>query len=235
MITPGNVTGDRERVLASIRQATQAGAADAHDQHPVAPPDRSRYAQVLPRVADAWEEKLAVFRTRCEGLRTKLHVVDDLAALQGVVRDILAEEGAKRVAFHQHPLVTPVVEQAGVDTGVESVCVDGGYDAHALESCQVGLTGCFALIAQTGSVMVTSQSTGGRALSVLPPHHVVLATAEDLVTDLPTAYAKFIAVANHTPTSMLSLISGPSRTGDIERILVLGAHGPKRLTIILKR
>ena len=70
---------------------------------------------------------------------------------------------------------------------------------------------------------------------MLPPHHVVLASAEDLVTDLPTAYAKFIASANHTPASMLSLISGPSRTGDIERILVLGAHGPKRLTIIMKR
>ncbi|MGN6507739.1 MAG: hypothetical protein ACTHM6_19440, partial [Tepidisphaeraceae bacterium] len=96
MITPGNVTGDRERVLASIRQATQAAAADARGQHPVALPDRSRYAQVLPRVADTWEEKLAVFRTRCEGLRAKLHVVDDLAAMQSVVRDILAEEGAKR-------------------------------------------------------------------------------------------------------------------------------------------
>ena len=89
-----------------------------------------------------------------------------------------------------------------------------------------------ALVAQTGSVLVTSRSAGGRALSVLPPHHVVLARREQLVADLPAAFALLKRKYAESYPSMISFITGPSRTGDIERILVLGAHGPKKLTIL---
>jgi len=109
-----------------------------------------------------------------------------------------------------------------------------GYDVRELERCDAGLTECDALIAQTGSVLLTARSGGGRALSVLPPHHVVLARREQLLPDLPSAYA--LLHEKYGPASwpsMTTLITGPSRTGDIERILVLGAHGPKRLTILM--
>jgi L-lactate dehydrogenase complex protein LldG len=109
---------------------------------------------------------------------------------------------------------------------------DGGYDVHELESCSVGITECDALVAQTGSVLVTSRSAGGRALSVLPPHHVVLARREQLLGDLPDAFALLKQKYGSNYPSFISFITGPSRTGDIERILVLGAHGPKKLTII---
>ena len=98
----------------------------------------------------------------------------------------------------------------------------------------MGISECDALIAQTRSVLLTTLSGGGRALSVLPPHHVVIARRDQLVPDLPAAYE----LLHHTygPSSwpsMITLITGPSRTGDIERILVLGAHGPKKLTVII--
>ena len=230
MNSPGNITGDRERVLASIRHATIHASTES-PEHAVSSPDRENYAKLLPRVPEDWESKLKIFTARCEGLRAVLKVVDDDAAMAAVVQDIVNNDGGRRVAYHRTPIVTPLIESLGTAT----LCVDGGYDPLELEQCDIGITGCFALVAQTGSVMVTSESTGGRALSVLPPHHIVLASAEDLVTDLPTAYAKFAAHAERQPSSMLSLISGPSRTGDIERILVLGAHGPKRLTIVLRR
>jgi L-lactate dehydrogenase complex protein LldG len=81
-------------------------------------------------------------------------------------------------------------------------------------------------------VLLTSRSAGGRALSVLPPHHVVLARRDQLIADLQDAYALLRAKHSNDWPSFISLITGPSRTGDIERILVLGAHGPKRLTIL---
>ena len=90
-----------------------------------------------------------------------------------------------------------------------------------------------ALIVQTGSVLVTTASAGGRALSVLPPHHVVIATKDQLVADLADGYAILRKKYNNNWPSFISFITGPSRTGDIERILVLGAHGPRRLTVIL--
>ena len=82
-------------------------------------------------------------------------------------------------------------------------------------------------------VQLTGRSAGGRALSVLPPHHVVVATREQIVPDLPAAYALLRQRYATNWPSFISFITGPSRTGDIERILVLGAHGPKRLTVFL--
>jgi L-lactate dehydrogenase complex protein LldG len=109
---------------------------------------------------------------------------------------------------------------------------NGSFDVHELEPCDAGITECDALVAQTGSVLVTSRSAGGRALSVLPPHHVVLARRSQLVPDLPAAFALVKERYGTAFPSMISFITGPSRTGDIERILVLGAHGPKKLTIL---
>jgi L-lactate dehydrogenase complex protein LldG len=109
-----------------------------------------------------------------------------------------------------------------------------GYDVRELEQCDAGITECDALIAQTGSVLLTARSGGGRALSVLPPHHVVIARREQLVPDLPAAYALLQEkYGPHGWPGMMTFITGPSRTADIERILVLGAHGPKQLTVIL--
>jgi L-lactate dehydrogenase complex protein LldG len=82
-------------------------------------------------------------------------------------------------------------------------------------------------------VLLPRRSAGGRGLSVYPPHHVVLASVDQLVPDLPAAYELLHDRYAGDYPSMMSLITGPSRTGDIERVIVLGAHGPKRLTILL--
>jgi L-lactate dehydrogenase complex protein LldG len=68
---------------------------------------------------------------------------------------------------------------------------------------------------------------------VLPPHHVALARRDQLLPDLHAAYALLRERYADNWPSFMTLITGPSRTGDIERILVLGAHGPKKLTVVL--
>ena len=70
-------------------------------------------------------------------------------------------------------------------------------------------------------------------MSVLPPHHVVLARRSQMVPDLSDALERAREKFKGNLPSFLSFITGSSRTGDIERILVLGAHGPKKLTILL--
>ena len=119
------------------------------------------------------------------------------------------------------------------ELGLTEVKTDGGYVVKDLESCDAALTECEALVAQTGSVLVSVPSAGGRALSVLPPHHVVLARRSQMVSDLTAVLQQAQEKFKGQFPSFLSFISGPSRTGDIERILVLGAHGPKKLTILL--
>jgi L-lactate dehydrogenase complex protein LldG len=98
-------------------------------------------------------------------------------------------------------------------------------------AADLGVTGCDCLIAQTGSVVVSAPSAGGRVLSVLPPVHLVLARRDQLVPDLAAALALLRQRYGARWPSNLTVISGPSRTADIEKVLVMGAHGPKRLAV----
>ena len=95
----------------------------------------------------------------------------------------------------------------------------------------LGVTSCDCLIAQTGSVVVSAHAAGGRAMSVLPPTHLVIARRDQVVPDLASATALLRQRYDGHWPSALSVITGPSRTADIEKILVLGAHGPKRIVV----
>jgi L-lactate dehydrogenase complex protein LldG len=101
------------------------------------------------------------------------------------------------------------------------------------EASQATITLAEALIAQTGSVFVTA-SCGGRGASVVAPCHVVFATIDQLVPDLQTALANASSQGKLDSNSFACVISGSSRTADIEKILVQGAHGPRRLVVILQ-
>jgi len=101
------------------------------------------------------------------------------------------------------------------------------------ETSQATVTLVEALIAQTGSILVTA-SCGGRGASVVAPCHIVFSTIAQLVPDLQTALRNAFREGKLARNSFACVISGSSRTADIEKILVQGAHGPRRLVIILQ-
>jgi L-lactate dehydrogenase complex protein LldG len=101
------------------------------------------------------------------------------------------------------------------------------------EMAEVGITLCEALIARNGSIMVSNQGSAGRRLSIYPHHHLVIARTGQLVPDLKEAFALLKSKYGTQLPSMISTITGPSRTADIEKTLVLGAHGPKELFVFL--
>jgi L-lactate dehydrogenase complex protein LldG len=101
------------------------------------------------------------------------------------------------------------------------------------KNIEVGITGCEFLIAHTGSVMVSSAQKGGRQMFVYPPLHIVVAHQNQLVDFLEKAYTGIREKYNDRYPSQIALISGPSRTADIEKTLVLGAHGPRELRVFL--
>jgi hypothetical protein len=96
---------------------------------------------------------------------------------------------------------------------------------------EVGVTGCDCLIAQTGSIVVSTRTAGGRVLSVWPPVHLVIARRDQLVPDLAAAMALLRQRYDGNWPSLVSVTTGPSRTADIEKVPVLGAHGPKRIAL----
>jgi L-lactate dehydrogenase complex protein LldG len=106
---------------------------------------------------------------------------------------------------------------------------DSGEDS--LQQLSVGITGCEFLVARLGSIMVSSKTS--RRLNVYPETHVVIAYVNQLVDDLKDAFSAVQNKYSGKLPSMLSVITGPSRTADIEKTLVMGAHGPRELFVIL--
>jgi L-lactate dehydrogenase complex protein LldG len=113
------------------------------------------------------------------------------------------------------------------DSGVPFV-----LDKSLVEKAQVGLTSCEALVARTGSILLSS-AKNGRALSIVPPVHVVVAYTSQVVMEMKEAMQVIRNKYGRNMPSMLSYATGPSRTADIERTLVIGAHGPKELFVFL--
>ncbi len=101
------------------------------------------------------------------------------------------------------------------------------------EEMEAGITSCEFLIAHTGSVMVSSALEGGRQMSVYPPIHIVVARKEQLLSYLKDAYNSIREKYADKLPSQITLITGPSRTADIEKTLVMGAHGPRELHVFI--
>ena len=101
------------------------------------------------------------------------------------------------------------------------------------EQAEVGITLCEVLIARNGSIMLSDAGMAGRRLSIYPPVHIVLAWSSQLVTDLKDGFKLIKEKYKNQLPSMITTVTGPSRTADIEKTLVLGAHGPKELFVFL--
>jgi L-lactate dehydrogenase complex protein LldG len=183
----------------------------------------------LPKVGETLSEQIDLFATISAGLKTEVHRVANLAAARERFLALSRENGWKKIGSHQHTDVDFLLTGCTLPI----VRTDLGYTISDLESCDVGLTACEVLVAQTGGILVSVESSGGRALSVLPPHHVVIARTSQMVPDLTASFQHVKNKYGNNFPSFMSFITGPSRTGDIERILVLGAHGPKRLSVLL--
>jgi L-lactate dehydrogenase complex protein LldG len=225
------MSGDREAILGRVREALKDAAPRHHEKQGPAPSSAvtAPFREWLPRVGPGVEDRVALFAKLSEMLRTEFVECSSMAVAAARIAQLAHENGWTRLATHAAPLCDAVLKQAGLD----AIRVDGGYDKHALEACEAGITECDCLVAQTGSVCVTTRSAGGRALSVLPPHHIVVASRAQVLPDLTAAYELLAQKYSDGYPSFVGFITGPSRTGDIERILVLGAHGPKKLTVLL--
>jgi L-lactate dehydrogenase complex protein LldG len=101
------------------------------------------------------------------------------------------------------------------------------------EQAEVGFTLCEALVARNGSILLSNAGLAGRRLSIYPPVHIVLAYTSQLVMDLKDGFKLIKNKYGSKLPSMLTIVTGPSRTADIEKTLVMGAHGPKELFVFL--
>jgi L-lactate dehydrogenase complex protein LldG len=96
----------------------------------------------------------------------------------------------------------------------------------------VGITTCESLVARTGSILVSSVRNT-RVLTIYPSVHIVIAYSSQVVMEIKDSLQQLKNKYGRNMPSMISYITGPSRTSDIERKIVTGAHGPKELYVFL--
>jgi L-lactate dehydrogenase complex protein LldG len=204
----------RENILAQIRKA------NARPQP--APQPAVPLNAIFSPVANPRQR----FLDECAANLTEVFETADAAASTEALETILSTVPAGEVYVQDDPVLQPFV--AVLEQWRRVRISSQGAPA---ESTQASLTLAHGLVAQTGSIL-TSSACGGRGASIVPACHIVYGRGEQIVPDIAAALE--LAQSKITGASYVGLITGSSRTADIEKILVQGAHGPRRLVVILE-
>ncbi len=226
-----SVSGDRERVLGSLRRALgrgQEAAADAAARAAVAQRiDEHRRGLIPARSQLDPAQQVALFETMaCQQAATVGHVAHR-DAVPAAIADYLKEANLPpRLRVAPDPALTglpwdtqPLLE---ISTG------------RAAADDTASLTGAFAGIAETGTLMLRSGAQHPTSLNFLPDVHIVVLRAADVVGPYEEAWDRLRAhEGDGAMPRTVNFVTGPSRTADIEQTIQLGAHGPRRLHIIL--
>jgi L-lactate dehydrogenase complex protein LldG len=219
----------REDILSNIRRSLGVNGREAPRVSAVQERLRSAPRGVMPaRGQVSGAERVALFRSEAERVAAS---VAEVALPQDIV-----SEAARYLREHNLP--------ATLRMGADARLAELDWSETAIEVTHGpsqgddlnGLSHAFGAIAETGTIAMTSGPGNPTTLNFLPDNHIVVLREADLVGDaeslwdrLRAAYGK--ALAPRT----VNLITGPSRSGDIEQQIVLGAHGPRRLHIIILR
>lgn len=229
---------DRETILGHIRASLvvnrdmlEAEVARAAPPHPTGPFVRSDLAP-LPQ-----------FAAELEALHGHVHLCTTEDEARDKLRSLLASHEAPSV-LHWDPdeIPLPGVGDVLVELGIEPAegrvvgAEDRAARIQALDPVPVCLSGADAAISESGSILVVTGPGRGRLASLLPPIHIAILPAERIVRTLPQAFAllreRFGADVVHARAN-ITIITGPSRSGDIEQTLTLGVHGPKEVHVIV--
>ncbi len=218
------MTSGRDRFLQTIRKAVadgnRAGQVPTH-------PDRGKVGY-----QGAGSEPVARFRQAVENAGGRLYTVTSLALALAKVLQMLREAGARRVLvtgsrFLDESSLLGELQSAGMDATGADTGRDEVFQADA------GVTGVDYLIAETGSIVLFSRSDQPRTTSLLPPIHIAIADRSQLLPDLFDLFAFQNDPGGQGLPASVSLITGPSKTGDIELKLVTGVHGPGEVHVVL--
>lgn len=167
---------------------------------------------------------VARFRARSEAFSS---TVEEVARIEGAPAAV-----ARYLAAHQLPLSAVAWPQlAGLDWAGAGLQVES---RAARGDDLVGITGVFCAVAETGTLVVLSGADTPASASLLPETHIAIVPVSRIVRGMEEAFGLVRAECGELPRAV-NFISGPSRTGDIEQTLVLGAHGPYRVHIVIVR
>jgi L-lactate dehydrogenase complex protein LldG len=204
---------ERDTILHRVRTALGRTATDP----PREPPP------VYLRIPD-WDraERISRFTHAQEALGGRVYSARGPAAVHAITCDIVGQREAVISG-------DPFLRECGIGGG--GIFASAAEIRAAAEHAAVGITGAAYGLAETGSLVMFASDTESRLISLLPPVHVAIFQVSRLLVNLDELLSRLPDPAGLT--SAMVIITGPSRTADIEQILVRGVHGPGEVHVIL--
>lgn len=206
----------REEILNRVRSAIGRKPGEK----PAAPPE-----PLLRISAQSIGEQIAAFRKALEALSGTVTETRSREQTQQVVKRLL--EGRAAIAS-THPFLAGqgVTELEGVQSGLS------GEDLrNACATAGVGITSAYCLLAETGTIVFRASAEEPRLISLLPPVHIAVVSTRRMLSGLDEMLSMIARPVDDS--SAMVFITGPSRTGDIEQILVRGVHGPGHVHVVI--
>jgi L-lactate dehydrogenase complex protein LldF len=202
---------------------------------PAAPPPAAASESWLARTLP--EDLVGEFVTRLTAAGGQAHLVSDDVQVRLKLRDILGKRLIQQAAVTDHPILHEMaLEQLLLRLGIELVWPEAGEGPTwltAVADAELGLTGAEYAVAASGSLVMVATPHHPRAFSLLPPLHIALVKTSQILPDLAALARQLRTDFPDTLPSGVVLISGPSRTADIEQTLTIGVHGPGELHVLI--
>jgi L-lactate dehydrogenase complex protein LldG len=215
--------GARENILARIRKAQGRAGSEPTEAELAAVRATIARHEIGPQPAFAHApDRLAQFRKECERLGTTHATVASEADIPREVARYLGEKGLDLQ-------LAGWAEFAGLDWAGAGIVYD---NRPAAADDRTGLTGCFCAIAETGTTLLLSSPTTPKVTALLPETHICIVRIARMLDTMEESFALVRNEIGEPPRS-LYFVSGPSRTADIEQTIVVGAHGPYRVHVVL--
>ena len=211
----------REAILSRIKAAL---ADDAPREEPPVP-------QLWPRTNPSTEDLVTRFVEEIEAVTGEVIRCESMDDARGKLAKLLEELECHQLGCTDNPLCRELT------TGMDGAQLELGHcepTSQELAKLTAGLVAADTLLADTGTCMVACSTPHERMMCYLPPVCIIIAKTDQLVEHMPQAWGTIAPrVADPELRGEFVFITGPSRTADIEKILILGVHGPKRLIVLL--
>lgn len=213
----------REDILGRVRAGLERNATSAAaGRAEMATALSMRVHGPKPAIDTAPKALLERFRLKSEQQSSTVDLVAQEADVPAAVARYLSAMNLPKTAVAWPSL-------AALDWAAAGLSVDG---RGARDADLVGITGCFCAVAETGTLMVCSSPDTPATVSLLPETHIAVVRASRILPYMEDAWALARKELGTLPRAV-NFISGPSRTGDIEQTIVLGAHGPYRVHLVI--
>jgi L-lactate dehydrogenase complex protein LldG len=207
-----NISPSKENILKKIRKALSHST-------PLPFPQSEGNQQVYPPLQQEPEVEFAEQFTRLQG---KFIYCINRQEFAFQLASLVRKQDWQKLFCLEEPVLAGVSEQ-----------VRELITTNDLAGCDAAITGCEFLVARTGSIVMSTAQESGRTTSVYAPIHICVAYTKQVVTDMKDALVGAKQKYGNNLPSLITFATGPSRTADIEKTLVVGVHGPKEVYVFL--